>query len=545
MTDALRGLVLAAGMCLALLLPGGPQPALANNEAVGAEIRRIIEGGVVTVGTDDGDRRLFDVFTYYQDRDYKPLWVRDTGPKAKARDYLDILRAASEDGLDPQNYYVGEIEVRMQARDPETLAELDLVLSRSFIDYGRDLGEGRVKPSEVARNTHIEPKGPGPLTLLDGVEMAEDIGPYVDRLAPQTPNYQRLKDALAIYRIVDARGGWPEIPAGPALKPDMIDPRVPALRHLLIATGDLPSDAPDTGELYAEPLVASVKWFQYRHGLNQDGVIGPGTLEQMNVPVSERIREIELNLERRRWMPDNLGTFYVFVNLADQYLKVVRGERTVHNAKLVVGKPYHQTPVFSQDMTYVVFNPYWNVPTSIAVNEYLPKLRRNPGALHAENIRVLRGESVISPASISWSSYGRGKFPFRLRQDPGPRNALGKIKFMFPNPYNVYIHDTPAKSLFEREVRIFSHGCMRVQYPDRLAAVLLGHDDASWTAERIQAQLATGSNTVVRLKRPIPVHITYLTAWANKDGSVHFRKDVYDRDPQLVAALRKAGYAMN
>ncbi|WP_137389717.1 L,D-transpeptidase family protein [Rhodoligotrophos defluvii] len=524
---------------------GGAAAAETTNTRVAAEIQAIIDGGGVSVGIDDNDKRLFDVFTYYQERDYKPLWVRDNGPKSKARDFLDILRAAEEDGLDPRNYLIGEITARMEARDSKTLAALDLLLSRAFIDYGNDLSVGRVVPDQIGKDTHLKPHGPGALTLLDGAEQAEDIGPYVDSLAPPSANYARLKEALALYRDISYRGGWPKIPDGKPLKPGMTDKRVPLLRELLIATADLSASAPDMHELYDGAIIDAMKLFQERHGLTSDGVIGPDTLEALNVPVEDRIRQIVLNMERRRWMPDDTGKFYVFVNLADQYLKVVDGEKTIHDARLVVGKPYSRTPVFTQNMTYVVFNPYWNVPTSIAVNEYLPKLKANPYALASQGFEVLRGGQVVDFGSVPWRSYGRGTFPVMLRQKPGAKNALGQLKFMFPNPYNVYIHDTPAKSLFDRDSRYFSHGCMRVENPVKLAEVILGHDDPSWTPGRIAQQLKVQKNGVAKLKTPVPVYVTYITAWANKDASVHFRKDVYGRDEELLVALRKVGDVVN
>ncbi len=535
---------------LAIWVVAGTAAAYADshNVAVGNEIRDIIEGGQTTVGIDDADQRLIQVFTYYAERDYKPLWVRDNGPKSKARDLLTILKTSYEDGLDPQDYEVAEISERIDGRTPRQLAELDLLLTRAFIDYGRDLSTGQVEPDKLGGPIHITPIGPGPLTLLDGAEQADDIPEYVDtRIAPQSANYARLKQALAVYRQIAKRGGWPQMPDGPVLKPGMADARVAVLARYLAVTGDLrPELAQNAGAdgTYDDMLVAAVKRFQERHGLAVDGVIGAATLEQINVPVDRRIHQMVLNLERRRWMPEDLGSFYVFVNLADQYLKVVDGEQTVHDAPLVVGKPYHQSPVFSDNMTYIVFNPYWNVPYSISVNEYLPKLRANPGALQSQNIRVLTGKGAVNPYAINWSAYSRRKFPFRLRQDPGPKNALGRIKFMFPNPYNVYIHDTPAKSLFSRATRTFSHGCMRVQDPVKLADIILGHDDPRWTPERVKAEFAKGDNRVVRLKTPIPVHVTYLTAWANKDGSINFRKDVYDRDPRLTAALDRSQIAM-
>jgi len=255
------------------------------------------------------------------------------------------------------------------------------------------------------------------------------------------------------------------------------------------------------------------------------------------VPVGERIRQIEANLERRRWMEDNPGRYYISVNVADQTLQVLRDGQVIHWARLVVGKPYSSTPVFSELMRYVVLNPYWNVPPSIATREYLPKLKRSPGALSRESIRIFSGSGgnahEINPASVDWASLTR--MPYSLRQDPGPKNALGRVKFMFPNRFNVYLHDTPAKNLFARDLRVFSHGCMRVEYPLDLAALLL--KDQGWTHEKINAQVDSNQQRVINLAKPVPVHVTYITAWADETGTVEFRRDVYGRDKRLIAAL--------
>ena len=377
---------------------------------------------------------------------------------------------------------------------PHELAELELLLSRAFIDFGRDINRGRVVPRSASAENAIVSKELGPLTLIDGAEVTESISEFVGTLEPQTREYYRLKFALAGYRDLEAKGGWPTVPKGPALKPGMNDKRVPTLRKRLQVTGDLDAAAPDSGDLYDDALVEAVKRFQARHGLTDDGIIAETTLESMNVPIADRIRQMELNLERRRWMDDDLGEYYIFVNVADQELKVVRNGKTVHTAKLVVGKPYSRTPVFSEKMKYIVINPYWNVPSGIANKEYLPKLKKDPGYLKRQNIRIFSGAgdnaAEVNPYNVNWSSMNR--MPYSLRQDSGPKNALGRVKFMFPNRFNVYLHDTPQKSLFEKDLRIFSHGCMRVQDPLDLAAVLLA--DQGWDRSRIDVAVAAASS---------------------------------------------------
>jgi murein L,D-transpeptidase YcbB/YkuD len=525
-----------------LLLVAAPLAHAVENEQVAAEIRKIIDNGEPLMGDQQSDDRIVEVYVFYaDDRDYKPLWVRDSGAKAKAHDILMAIKGAADMGLDPVAYRVGEIEQKLEAaKTPRELAELEFLLTRAFLDFGRDINRGIVEPQAAGKENAITSKQMGALTLIDGAERADNIADYVRSLEPQTPEYQRLKTALAAYREIEVKGGFPVIGKGAALKPGMNDKRILAIRKYLILTGDLPEGADKDGDLYDADLVAAVKWFQYRHGLTEDGIMAQTTFEAMNVPVADRIQQLELNMERRRWMDDDLGKIYILVNIADQELKVVKDGKTVHTARVVVGKPFTRTPVFSEKMKYIVLNPYWNVPPNIANNEYLPKLRRNPGVLKRERIRVFAGNgdsgTEVDPYSVNWSSFNR--MPYSLRQDSGAKNALGRVKFMFPNRFNVYLHDTPSKSLFERDLRVFSHGCVRVQNPLDLAELLLA--DQGWSRARIDAQIAQGGQRIINLKTQVPVHVTYMTAWANKDGSIHFRRDVYKRDEELARVLAGA-----
>ncbi len=510
----------------------------AGNEVVGKTIESIIINGESNIGSLDDDDRLIQVFTYYSDRSFKPIWVRDNGMKSKGKVLLNFLSEIENHGLREFKYRIVDIGALVGDPHPRALAELEMLLTSAFIDLARDLTRGRVSPNEVTKQNDISVRELGAAYLLDGAEKVDDLQPYLKSLMPQDKRYHRLVAKLKEYRAIAAAGGWTSIPPGKALKPGAKDVRLPLLREFLVTTGDMDAAKRPVDDRYDEVTIAAVKKFQRRHGLTDDGVVGPTTLQQINVPTTKRIRQLEVNLERRRWLDREPGGFYVFANLADQELKVVKQGKTIHTARIVVGKTYHKTPVFTEEMTYLVINPYWNVPSSIANKEYLPKLRKDPGYLQRQGIRVLdKSGKAVNPYSVNWSAMGR--MPYRLRQDTGDKNALGRIKFMFPNKYNVYIHDTPSKSLFKKDLRVFSHGCMRVENPTRLAEVILGGQ--GWNLDRINGQIASGKRRIVKLKQKVPVYVTYITAWVNKDGSANFRRDVYGRDETLAEHLLTGG----
>jgi murein L,D-transpeptidase YcbB/YkuD len=280
-----------------------------------------------------------------------------------------------------------------------------------------------------------------------------------------------------------------------------------------------------------------VKSFQRRHGLEADGLVGKGTVAALNVPVEERIAELTVAMERWRWMPESLGRDHLIINIAGFDLKLVENGKLTDHMAVVVGKPYSRTPVFSDRVRYLEFNPYWNVPTSIAIKEELPKLKTNPAARQAAGFEAVLGDKVYQLTQIDWSQYGPGNFPFLIRQRPGPNNALGRVKFMFPNQFDVYLHDTPSRSLFGEESRAFSHGCVRLSRPLDLATEVLNGRTAGWSRARIDSVVAGKERTVVNLGTPLPVHITYLTAWVD-DGTPNFRNDIYEQDAKLIAALQ-------
>lgn len=479
-------------------------------------------------------KRSNQIRDWYQARDYQPLWLVDGKVDSRVEKVIYKLLTAYEDGLISDDYKATKLFALAGTSDVEQQADLEVSLSAAVVLYSQHLFTGRVSPSAINRELVIYPSKISAGKILQRLSDTDSAIAVLDSLAPETPRYDRLRKYLLRLRVLEARGGYTAVPKGDVLKPDQTDPRLEALRQRLRQSRDLRNGA-HVGDVYDGELVEAVKNYQRRNGLAIDGVVGPGTLKQLNVSIKNRIEQVELNLERRRWMQNDYGTRYVFVNLADQVLKLVDDGKTIYAEIVQVGLPFHRTPVFSDELKYLEFNPYWNVPYSIATKEYLPRLKRNPFTLQSVNIKVLRGGSVVSPASVPWSSYSRSNFPVRLRQEPGPKNALGRVKFMFPNKYNIYIHDTPAKSKFSRASRYFSHGCIRLHDPFKFARTLLKAQGVS--SAKIKSIRKSGKRTVVQLKRKVPVHIAYLTAWVNKDGSAHFRRDIYGRDKILAKAL--------
>jgi L,D-transpeptidase YcbB len=521
-------------LAAAIFSGAGTTPALAQfgNPALKAEL----EKRKTQAQSESLRNRLEDIAAHYARHGYRPIWTGANRANAKAEAMVEVLNLSYEDGLHPEDYDSFDLFQKVGATTRAELADLEIHLTTATVSYAQHMNAGRLDPREVNRETVIYPEAISADMILSKIRQTNNLKPYLRLLAPHTPRYERLRNALAVYRRIEANGGWTKIASGPTLKPGESDARVPAIRRRMVEAGTFEGGQYGNGLIYDERLVAAVRAFQERSGIEQDGVIGPGTLGEMNVSVSERIATMEINMERNRWMQNDFGSYHIFANLADQVIKLVKNNDTIHAEVIQVGLPYHRTPVFTDEMEYLEFNPYWNVPKSIAVNEYLPKLRQNPGVLSAQNIAVLSEGGSVSAHAVNWSSYHTDNFPFRLRQEPGPGNALGRVKFMFPNKYNVYLHDTPSKSKFDTAQRYFSHGCLRLRDPMKMAELILGAE--GWSRAKIDAVVNSGKRTVVALKQKIPVHIVYLTSWVNKDGSVHFRKDVYGRDAILAKALK-------
>jgi murein L,D-transpeptidase YcbB/YkuD len=469
---------------------------------------------------------------HYLDHSGTIYWV-GTG---RMTPFIQRLLDAEDDGLDPQDYpseTLIDLRDSIAESDPISAAKAELYYSAFFVAYAADLKIGRLLPQKVDAKLFRSRKTVDVLRVLTDLKKRRDPGRFLDEFEPANPHYQALKSMLVRYRELADAGGWPEIALGAPLKRGMSDARIPQIRHLLAMTGDFEWNA-DASPLYDPQLEIAVQRFQQRHGLEAKGLIGKQTVMAMNILPAERARQIMLNMERWRWMPEDLGDYHVLVNLAAFELQEVRSSVIVDRMKVVVGAVATQTPEFSDEMEYVEFNPTWTVPYSIATKEMLPRLRQNPFA-YAGDFDVFMNGRLGSWGSISWASYGPGYFPFTFRQRPGAKNALGKVKFMLPNPHNVYLHDTPAKEKFASTSRAFSHGCIRLSRPLDFAYRIVGAVPG-WSKARIDATVAAGRTVQVLLPRRIPVHLIYATAFKGENG-IEFRPDVYGRDRKLYAAL--------
>ncbi len=505
----------AAGAPAALDSPAVPLP-----DPLDDPVLRLAGGDTVHVHA--------EVAGFYRDRRYAPVWTDGSGVRREGEDLVAALSGAAADGLDPSRYRVltaARLRQRVDEAEDDgdrsaVLGDLDLLLSESFVRLAQDLVRGTIDPRRAGLEWQIDP-GDAPLGELLASAAATGPRTVLEGLRPRAPEYARMRAALARLRQASAAGGWGTVSAGSPLSVGDRDPRVGELRRRLIAGLD-PTERQLAERSQRDPyrfdpaLGRALRHFQERHTLYEDGALGPNTTKALNVPVAQRIDALRLNLDRWRWLPSDLGDTYLLVNVAGFELEVVRGDSVVQSMDVVVGRTADRTPIFEDTLESMVVNPYWNVPPRIAEEEILPEMEDDPLYLERNHFEVDERDGEM-----------------RIRQTPGPWNALGHVKFLFPNNHDIYLHDTPADHLFSQETRAFSHGCIRLQHPDSLARTLLSMltDRPASDYDRLRR---SGREEWVRFDRKIPVYIVYFTAWVGDHGEIRFHPDIYSRDRTLA-----------
>lgn len=481
-----------------------------------------------------------EIADFYRANGFTPIWVGETPEHATRRaSLIQALATAHMHGL-PDAYNVEALLTKMQeARSVRDLGAVEMALSRAFIAYANDLYSGALRPADIDEGLVRKVQRRSTVDHLQGV--VSENAAYFDQLAPQTAQYRALmKQKVALKALID-QGGWGATVPQDKLELGDTGPNVIKLRNRLVAMGYL---KPTASPRFDDAMLAAVKDFQTAHGLASDGVAGQGTITELNRSASDRLRAVYVALERERWLPRERGERHILVNQADFSAKIVDDGLVTFETRAVIGKNVHdrRSPEFSDEMEHMVINPSWYVPRSIITKEYLPQLQSNPNAVNHIHITDRSGRQ-IDRGAVDFTQFTARNFPFAMRQPPSKSNALGLVKFMFPNQYNIYLHDTPQKSLFARESRAFSHGCIRLAQPFEFAYALLAKQEENPRAF-FQRVLATGKETTVPLKQHVPVHLIYRTAYIGPKGEVQYRRDVYSRDQKIWDALQKAGVAL-
>lgn len=503
-------------------------------EEVRPPLEQAIAAEVAARGSGGGSAEA--VRAFYEARSFRPAWLsaeRRAGLVAAVED-------SRADGLEPSDYRLTQLRANLSPRadDASALAAQDLLFTDSLAKLIRHLRHGKVDPASLYSiwNFSPAPDALGQALRLQEVADSGDLRGAIAGQAPQVEAYRGLRDALARHRAIEQAGGWTKVADGPTLRRGDRGPRVAALRARLQASGDFPVTDGASADRFDDVLLAAVARFQERHGLGADGAVGKSTLDALNVGVAERIGQIRVNLERLRWIASDLGPDLLLVDIAGFKAELRLANQPVWTTRVVVGRPSRETPPLFDSVQHLVLNPRWVVPPTILREDVIPGMRRNPGYLSSHRLRLVdRSGRTVDPSAVDWSSQGGG-LPYQVVQSSGADGSLGQIKFALGNRYAIYLHDTPSRSLFKRPSRAFSSGCVRVENPQELAVLLLG-DPQQWSAQALQSAIDSGRTRTVPVNRAIPVMLLYHTAEADASGAVYFRRDIYDRDARVLAAL--------
>jgi murein L,D-transpeptidase YcbB/YkuD len=482
---------------------------------------------------DESDLVWLELRRFYTERRFQPVWFRDDGLNERAQTLLATLKSADTQGLNPEDYNICFFERHCDDELASQRLWVELLLTKALMLYIKHMLGGRLTPQDMNLNWHIDKPSVDTWAWLHNIVAANDFKKALGSLAPPHDGYRRLQTALLNYMDLKSAGGWSPIPDGPVLQIWDSHEQVALLRRRLQAEGDLLVGPVENQLLFDETVKLGVEHFQVRHGIEVDGVVGPETRAAMNVPIGERIQQIQFNLERWRWLPRDLGERYLLVNTAGYELVVYEHNQPLYVMRVIAGMPERSTPAVVGPLESIILNPYWYIPRKIALADVLPRQQQNKNFFSTMGIRVFKnqsgGHSEVSPSQIDWAEVNPNRFPYQLRQDPGPRNSLGSIKIKFANDFALYLHDTPKQRLFDRETRAFSSGCIRVENAIDLAEYLLQNDNG-WTKQKIQEVIDSGETVSVDVPGEIPLYLVHWTAWVSSDHHVYFRKDVYGWD---------------
>lgn len=504
-------------------------------DQVGDIIKRKIEKSatepIVISGVEIQCARTLSQF--YLNRSFASVWNNP----AFNQSFMDELLKADAEGLSSDDYHLKSIRDVIGSNDNsfESKANLDLLMTDAFLLYVSHLFNGKINPEAVDSSWHIIQKEGNPVDVLEQAIKNNNIHSAIERAKPLQSTYSGLRQALLKYRKIQQQGGWGIVADGKTLKLGMSDSRISLIRRRLLATQEFADDSSLNSTVYDEKLFLVIMQFQARHGLDEDGYIGKQTIAAMNVPVGERILEIMINMERLRWLPQDFEPYYLMVNIPNFRFEVVRNGKKERSHKIIIGRPERKTPVFSSKMTQLIFNPNWTVPPTILKKDVLPEARKDLNYLKKVKLKIYDQQgNEVDPTTVNIDSSKERRY--RFRQAPGPDNALGAVKFVFPNNYNVYLHDTPYKELFGKSVRAFSSGCIRTQNALDLAEYVL-NNPLVWNKSQIDSIVLSRKTRMVLLKEQPVVYVLYLTAWVDENGIVQFRNDIYNRDPLLMDAI--------
>jgi murein L,D-transpeptidase YcbB/YkuD len=509
---------------------------LLKQRIVGMEVNNSVSAGGIILFSQ------IELPKFYTNRDFELAW----SDKKNRNDLLVSIESAFDEGLNPEDYHLERITDLLNKSKYQKLSDfdrvdMDLLMTDALVLYASHLISGKVEQSKLRSKWDIELNArPANIDSLLTVTLHnKKVKVALEDVKPKHYLYKLMKFNLKEYRRIEKNGGWSEIEEGESLKKDMKDKRILQIRKYLLITKDLKVSNVENDSLFDETLEIAVKKFQNRHNLTIDGVIGKGTLEQMNIPVTDRIEMIRINLERLRWVFHQPDNDFLLVNIAGFYVKRFKNRKEIFSSRVIVGKYHKESPIFKGEMTYIVINPTWTLPYSIATHETLPKLKKDPGYLSAKHMEIMdRKGTILNPDSIDFNQYSTGNFPFIVRQKAGPWNALGQVKFIFPNKYAVYLHDTPSRGLFNRQDRAFSHGCIRTENKWELLMSLM-NDPEVWNMDKINEILESGETTTINLPEPINIYIMYWTSRVDQENNLYFMKDVYKRDGAVKNALNE------